>query len=70
MLSISALPLWGFLIVWKVYQRFTKKKDLEKGKDNEEHQEDLEKDKDDKENPEDQVNENFIKQKVVDNVLS
>ena len=70
MLSISALLLWGFLIVWKVYQRFTKKKDLEKGKDNEEHQEDLEKDKDDKENPEDQVNENFIKQKVVDNVLS
>ena len=24
-LSIIALPLWGFLIVWKVYTRFIKK---------------------------------------------
>ena len=24
-LSIVALPLWGFLIVWKVYTRFIKK---------------------------------------------
>lgn len=24
-LSILALPLWGFLIVWKVYTRFIKK---------------------------------------------
>ena len=24
-LSIVALPLWGFLIVWKVYTRFVKK---------------------------------------------
>ena len=23
--SIVALPLWGFLIVWKVYTRFIKK---------------------------------------------
>ena len=27
--SIIALPLWGFLIVWKVYTRFIKK-DMDK----------------------------------------
>ena len=30
---ISALPLWGLLIVWKIYERFIKKKSPEKDKE-------------------------------------
>ena len=41
--SIVALPLWGFLIVWKVYTRFIKKdtdKENEKvGQEKEEEEE-------------------------------
>merc|ERR1712150_29764 len=39
-IMLTALPLWGFLIVWKVYERFIKKKDVEENTDNNEPQKD------------------------------
>ena len=39
LISFLALPLWGLLIVWRVYERFFKKKDVEKEEDDTKAQE-------------------------------